>query len=159
VDFFHYLLGKKSEISDIETKDLLLAKTVLDIHRKRTHSSFILVPLLTIKPIHAIDRESAQKATLKRVELLKEVRELLLAEKNLSRKYLAEYLPSISWIKVVRDYEDTFIAYEGNGRVAALQHVFTEDDDIMVEVEEYHFKNRAKIIRRMNRVRRLNGLI
>lgn len=45
--FFSYLLGKKSEVKDLETKDILLTKAVLDIHRKRTHSLSLLVPLFS----------------------------------------------------------------------------------------------------------------
>jgi hypothetical protein len=68
-------------------------------------------------------------------------------------------MPSISWIKVVRENDDSYIAYEGNGRLIAMQNAFAPSEKILIEVEEYHFKNSKKIIRRMNRVRRLNGLL
>ncbi len=42
------------------------------------------------------------------------------------------------------------IADEGNGRLAALQEVFSPADGITVEVEEYYFKNPSKILRRIN---------
>lgn len=51
-----------------------------------------------------------------------------------------------------------YLAFEGNGRIAAMQKVFTPSDGIEVEVEQYHFRNTRKIVRRLNRVRRLNGL-
>jgi len=57
--FTRYLLGKTSELKELDSKDALLAKTVLDIHRKRTHSQFVLVPLFALKQIHAIDRDNA----------------------------------------------------------------------------------------------------
>lgn len=158
IAFIQYLSGKASELGDLDTKDALLAKTVLDIHRKRTHSEFVLVPLFALKQIHAIDRENAIVATEKRMQKLAEVKELLLQKKNITREILAKYLPSVSWIKVVKDYDNTYISYEGNGRLVAMQQVFSEADGINVEVEEYHFRNPTKILRRMARVRRLNGV-
>ena len=76
----------------------------------------------------------------------------------LTRAVLGEYLPSVSWVKVVRESENSYIAYEGNGRLAAMQRVFEPADEMLVEVEEYRFRNPAKILRRMNRVRKMNGL-
>ena len=155
--FINYLFGKKSELADLSAKDAVLAKVILDIHRKRTRSEFVLVPLSSLKPIHAIDRENALLTTAKRLEKLREVKGKLLAKRKITREVLAEYLPSISSIKVVKESADSMIAYEGNGRLAALQSVFEPADDIMVEVEEYYFRNPKKIVRRMKRVRRLNG--
>lgn len=152
-------MEKKSEVKDLETKDALLAKVVLDIHRKKTHSSFILVPLFHLKQIHAIDRESAIANTEKRRNKLQKAKDHLLQEKTISREILAKYLPSVSWIKVVKQSDKSFISYEGNGRLAALQKVFDPSDGIHVEVEEYYFKNPQKILRRMERVRKYNGLI
>ena len=37
--FFSYLLGKKSELSDLDVKDIMLTKAVLDIHRTRCHKT------------------------------------------------------------------------------------------------------------------------
>jgi len=85
------------------------------------------------------------------------VRNIILQKKNITRGVLGEYLPSVSWIKVVKEPDDSYISYEGNGRLAALQHVFSPSDGMSVEVEEYYFKNPKKILRRMSRIRRLNG--
>ena len=157
--FFRYLLNKRSELKDLDTKDALLAKVVLDIHRKRTHSSFAMVPLFAVRQIHIIDRDSAIASTEKRIQIVSAARQALLAKREISKALLAEYLPSVSGIKVVKQMDDSYIAYEGNGRLVALQTVFTPEDDLYIEVEEYHFHNRQKILRRMNRVRRLNGLL
>ena len=156
--FIKYLFGKSSEVGDLEAKDALLAKTVLDIHRKRTHSDFTMLPLFSLKQIHAIDRENALLSARQRVEILQNSRQELLNQKKLTREILDKLLPSVSGIKAVKQSDDIYIAYEGNGRLFALQQVFTPEDDIRVEVEEYHFRNQQKIIRRMNRVRRMNGL-
>ena len=157
--FISYLIGKKSELADLETKDALLAKTILDVHRKKTHSDFVIVPLFSLRQVHAIDHENAIRETENRVIALKENKNILLKNKILTRDLLSEYLPSISAIKVVKQSDDCYIAYEGNGRLVAMQEVFSSADGLNIEVEEYYFKNPAKILRRMNRVRRLNGLI
>ncbi len=159
IQFIKYLAGKTSELGDLETKDALLAKTVLSIHRKRAHSEILLVPLFSLKQIHAIDRENAIKATEERVKQLQKVKISLLEKKDLTQEVLADYLPSVSGIKVVKDTENSYISYEGNGRLVAMQKVFSPGDGINVEVEEYHFKNPEKILKLMARVRKLNGLI
>ena len=156
--FLNYLISKKSELADLEAKDALLAKVILDIHRKRSHSSFVTVALFSVKPIHAIDHDNAIQDTAKRIQALQQKKNVLLEKKVLTKELLAEVLPSISAIKVVKQSENNYIAYEGNGRLAALHKTFTESDGLMIEVEEYHFRNSAKILRRMGRVRRLNGL-
>jgi len=156
--FIKYLLGKSSELKDLETKDALLAKAVLDIHRKKSHSEFISIPLFALKQIHAIDRENAVAATNQRVEKLKTAKTSLMQYKHLSQSVLAEYLPSVSAIKVVKQSGDAYVAYEGNGRLVALQQVFSPDDLITIEVEEYSFNNPEKILKQIAKIRRLNGL-
>jgi hypothetical protein len=157
IDLIKYLFSKTTELGDLEAKDALLAKTVLDIHFKKTDSTFITVPLFSLNQIHAIDRDNAIQATQERVVTLQRVKNLLLKKKDLTRDVLAEHLPSVSWIKVVRQSDNNYIAYEGNGRLVALQQVFDLKDNINVEVEEYDFKNPKKILNRMEKVRRLNG--
>ncbi len=158
-NFILYLLGKTSEIGDLDTKDVLLAKVVLDIHRKRTHTRPVMVPLFSLQQIHAIDRDNAVAIMEKRVGQLKKVKGKLLEESNLTRKILDDYLPSVSGIKVVKENEQSYIAYEGNGRLVAMQRVFSPDDMIMVEVEEYFFRKPKKVVNRMKKVRRMNGFM
>jgi hypothetical protein len=86
-------------------------------------------------------------------------KEELLGHGQISCELLAQYLPSVSWIKVVHEKEGSYLAFEGNGRVAAMQQVFSPEENLAVEVEQYHFRNPRKIIKRLNRVRRLNGLL
>jgi len=155
--FFNYLFGKTSELGDLDTKDALLAKTVLDIHRKRTHSKLVLVPLFSLKQIHAIDRKNALRDTEKRMKVLQEIKNDLIRGKNITRDILNKHLPSVSGIKAVKQSDNSYISYEGNGRLVAMQQVFSPEDEIHIEVEAYYFKNQNKIIRRMQRVRKLNG--
>jgi hypothetical protein len=157
--FIRYLLGKSAELSELQQKDVLLGKVVLDIHRKRLRSEFVMVPLFALKQIHAIDRDTALASVTQRAETLRGVRDALLSNRAMTRETLATYLPSVSWIKVVRESPDSYIAYEGNGRLVALQQVFTPGDSMLVEVEEYLFRDPRRIIARMNRVRRMNGLL
>ncbi|THB78628.1 MAG: hypothetical protein D6B25_03710 [Desulfobulbaceae bacterium] len=67
-------------------------------------------------------------------------------------------MPSIFGIKVVKQSEQRCIVFEGNGRLNEKVEVFQPEDHIMLVVEQYHFKNNSNIIRRMNRVLRMNGL-
>jgi hypothetical protein len=154
-----YLIGKKSELDDLDVKDIVMAKAILDIHRKRTHKNFVSAPLFALRQIHTLDRENAILATRRRVEELEAHKEELLHLGKLTRDELSRHLPSVSWIKVVQEAPESYLAFEGNGRVAAMQAVFAPDDGLLVEVEQYIFRSPRKIIRRLNRVRRLNGLL
>lgn len=157
--WYRYLMGKRSELQEMDAKDLLLAKVILDIHRKRTHTEFLSVPLFHIKQIHLIDREASLRTTRERADVLTEHREKIIEKKEVTNEFLREYLPSVSAIKVVKESDTSYIAYEGNGRLVAMQQVFEPGDGISVEVELYHFKNMKKILRRVNRVRKMNGLL
>jgi hypothetical protein len=154
-----YLVGKKSEFEHLDVKDIVMAKVILDIHRKRTHKELAVLPLFSIHQIHVLDRENALRATEKRVETLIAHKPELLQARTLSCDLLGEYLPSVSWIKVVEERPGSYLAFEGNGRLAAMQRVFQAEDDMQIEVQRYHFRNPRTIVRRLNRVRRLNGLL
>jgi hypothetical protein len=157
--FFSYLAGKKSEVQELELKDVVMAKSILDIHRKRTHKELITVGLFSIRQIHMLDRDNALQATQQRVESLQAYKEELLATGTITCDDLAQLMPSVSWIKVVQNRPGGYLAFEGNSRLAAMQEVFAPSDGMKVEVEQYHFRNTRKIVRRLNRVRRLNGLL
>jgi hypothetical protein len=154
-----YLIGKADEIQDLDLKDVLMAKVILDIHRTRLRKEFVFVPLGYLKPIHTLDRPNAMQATEARVRALVPQREEFLRSGRMACADLAGVLPSVSWIKVVRENDSSFLAYEGNGRLAALHEVFGTDADLEIEVELYHFRNSKKIVRRLSRLRRLNGLL
>ena len=157
--FVAYLLGKTDEFQDLDLKDVLMAKVILDIHRRRIRKEFEFIPLGHLKPIHTLDRPNAIQSTEARIEALGPHRERLLSAGRVTCDDLAELVPSVSWIKVVEENQGSFLAYEGNGRLAALHGVFGPDADLEVEVEVYHFRNSKKIVRRLNRLRRLNGLL
>ena len=154
-----YLKGKKSEIEELDIKDIVMAKAILDIHRTRTHKEIVSVPLFALHQIHLLDRENAIEATRQRAEILEAHRDELLEHGTLSCELLARFLPSVSWIKVVEEKPKSYLAFEGNGRIAAMQRVFSPEEELTVEVELYRFRRPKKIVRRLNRVRRLNGLL
>lgn len=155
--WWHYLLGKRSEVAQMDYKDAYLAKVVLDIHRKRSGKRTTRVPLARLEPIHRIDRENAMRATRARVDALRPHRDALLATRLLDGEALQAILPSVSCIKVVKDGE-RWLAFEGNGRLYAMREVFAPEDGMQVEVEEYLFDDARSIRRRMQRVRALNRL-
>jgi hypothetical protein len=158
MEIIRYLFGKRSEVQDMDVGDILLTKVTLDIHRKRSGKRFIRTPLFSIKQIHPLDRSNTLRVTEKRVAVLGEHKEEIKAAGVVDRTTMAELLPSISWIKVVKEGEGSYIAYEGNGRLGAMQQVFCPEDGITVEVEEYLFRKPEKIIRRMKRVRKFNRM-
>ena len=155
--WLHYLLGKRSEVAQLDYKDAYMGKIVLDIHRKRRDKRIVLVPLAKLEPIHRIDRENALAATRARADALRAHRDALLATRTLDGAALQAIIPSVSAIKVVAD-GDRWLAFEGNGRLYAMREVFAADDDMQVEVEEYLFDDDRSLRRRLNRVRRLNRL-
>ncbi len=157
-EFFRYLLGKRSEVKDMGAKDALLAKVVLDIHRLKTGKLNKRVPLFALLPVHGLDRDNSMAVVNERVAALQQHKERLLAAKQLDQSLLHEVIPSVSAIKVVADGEGHYIAFEGNGRLGALVRVFSEADEMLIEVEEYQFKQTQKIVRRLNRVRKANKL-
>lgn len=156
--FFSYLWGKKTELSEMDERDGLLAKVVMDIHRKRSQSSFVFVPLSHLYPIHPINRENAIEATKERVLALEPFQGDLRKTRVLNRKNLNEYLPSVSAIKVVKMGTDFYVAFEGNGRLAALHKVFFPPDRLKLEVELYDFDDSTKIVKRINRLRKMHKL-
>ena len=155
--WLRYLLGKRSEVAQMDYKDAVMAKVVLDIHRTRRDKRIVLVPLAKLAPIHRIDRETALAATRARTEALRAHRDALLATRTLDGAALQAIIPSVSAIKVVAD-GDRWLAFEGNGRLYAMRDAFADDDGMQVEVEEYIFDDDRSIRRRLHRVRRLNEI-
>lgn len=156
--WWHYLLSKRSEVAQMDYKDAYMAKVVMDIHRKRTGKRLVQVPLALLDPIHRIDRDSALRSARERAEALRGHRDALLETRLLDSEALQAIIPSVSQIKVVREGE-RWLAFEGNGRLYAMREVFTADDGMRVEVEEYVFDDPRSIQRRLRRVRKLNRLL
>jgi hypothetical protein len=156
--WWRYLLGKRGELAALDYKDAVLAKAVLDIHRLRSDKRVVCVPLQQLFPVHRLDRDSALATLRERAAALRAHRQELLASRLLDTAALVRVIPSVSAIKVVRESPQRYLAYEGNGRLYAMREVFSADDGMQVEVEEYLFARPEKVLRRLRRVRRLNRL-
>ena len=137
-------------------RDLLLAKAVADIHRHVVRKRLQLVPLWSIQPMHGLDRDTALARLKERVELLKQHKQAIVRKRNLTRRNLLDFLPSISGIKAIEDGNGGYISFEGNGRVAACKQVFTDSDKLRLEVEVYTVDDPRKILRRVRRVQQRN---
>ncbi len=157
-NIFHYLLYKKSEFKEMKYKDILLIKLVLQIYREKTSSKQIWIPLYNLKSIHKIDRDNAIKLNKKRVSILNSNKPPLLDSHRISKESIHKYMPSITNIKVIQESEHTYVVFEGNSRIEALQQVFSRNEPILIEVECYSFHNPKLIQQQINSIRKLNGL-
>ena len=151
-----YLWSKLPELFDLGPKDALLAKLVLDIHRKRSHTTAQMVALHGLEPVHALDRPEVLAKVEERCAALRRVEEDWRRRRQLRRDDLMQVLPSVSGFKALATDDGRYITFEGNGRLAALQRVFTPADGLEVEVEVYHIAEHRKILRRARRVQRRN---
>jgi hypothetical protein len=72
---------------------------------------------------------------------------------------LHEFLPSVSDIKVADLGSGRYVAFEGNGRLAALREGLGADVQLPVEVERYRFntRDRGRFHRQIDKLRRKNG--
>ena len=156
--FWDYLFSKRKEVKELDKKDIFLAKFMIDAGRNKRGSEFFLIPLNNIDKIHIIDRENAISKLNERISVLEENKAEIRERKNIDREFLGKYLPSISWIKVIKRKDDTYIAFEGNGRLEAFKKVFDKDDNLNIEVEVYTFRSYKKMLRRAERVRKYNGI-
>lgn len=155
---WNYLLSKRKEVKDLDKKDIFLAKFMIDAGRNRKSSEFLMVRLNDIDKIHIIDRENAIAKLNERISILEENKTEIKERKSIDREFLGKYLPSISWIKVIKRKNSTYIAFEGNGRLEAFKKVFDKEENLNIEVEVYTFRSYKKMLRRAERVRKYNGI-
>ena len=135
--FWNYLFSKRKEVKELDKKDIFLAKFMIDAGRNKRGSEFFLIPLNDIDKIHIIDRENAVSKLNERITVLEDNKAEIREKKNIDREFLGKYLPSISWIKVIKRKDNTYIAFEGNGRLEAFKKVFDKNDNLNIEVEVY----------------------
>ena len=157
--FWNYIFSKRKELKDLDKKDIFLAKFMVDVGRITKSTEFQMISLDKIEKIHVIDRGNALTKLNERIEILNKYKDEIIKEKQINREFLGKYLPSISWIKVLKTKNDKYIAFEGNGRLEAFKEVFDKDSNIIIEVEVYTFRSYNKMLRRAERVRRYNGII
>ena len=155
-NLFRYFYDKRSELRHLRFRDILLARTVLDIHRHAQTRIPVLVPVWSIEPLHTIDRDTAMDKVEERSRVLRDNRQEIRRLRYLERSVLMRYMPSVSGIKIIEDGSGGFISFEGNGRVAAIKQVFDRLAGINIEAELYILDDVKKIMRRVNRVRNRN---
>lgn len=155
-NFIRYVYDKRSELQHLRFRDILMARAVTDIHRHVVRKKVKTVPLWSIRPMHCLDRESAQVKLDQRVQVLTGHRQEIKKLNVLTGKRLSNYLPSISGIKVISGGHGGYISFEGNGRVEALRQVFSNGDNLKLEVEVYYVDDLKKILRRVRRVQKRN---
>lgn len=152
-----WLKEKRHEIPRLRLRDALLGKAVADIHRHTTNTVSELTPLADIHPIHAIDRPGAINTLRKRISSLQLDLAELTDHHSLTDDTLRELLPSVSGFHGVRQGH-SIITFEGNGRLAALKEVLGYRSQLRIAVTIHEVDAPGKIARRVQRLRRLNGL-
>ncbi len=137
-------MQKAPEIKHLNKNDLLLAKVVARIQAEKVSQSTVYIPLDKIKLIHPINRDTAKDKLAGRVRALESAKENILKEGKISKELQEKYIPSATWIKVVEMPTGEYVAWEGNGRVAALKEVF-EDFQLRVEVEIFELSGTSTV--------------
>lgn len=99
------------------------------------------MPLFCIALFHPINRETAFKKTEERTRAIASCKQELLRQGVITMDFLKEITPSAHLVKVVRAGGDACIVFEGNGRIAAFQKVFTPQDNMKIEVELYELND------------------
>jgi len=156
--FLKYLFGKRSELLHLSLKDAntYVAVTSIYVHTRRTEKRF--VPLDTIKPLHPMERCAAVKMVENRSERLERHKERLIGTGRLDCATQDELMPSVTPINVIVDSDDDkLIAFEGNGRLEAINRVFHASMNLLVEVMVYHPSNLEICLRRLRAIRASYG--
>lgn len=148
-----WILHKTPELKQLSVSDALLAKIVIDIKREAKDPQFKSVPLHAIRPIHPINRQTAIEKVHDRVKSLLLIRDRLLREGMISNEVLIEAMPSVSPIQVI-PFDGHYIAFEGNGRLAALHEAF-KHDEIKLEVEEFEISDNSHILEDIKKLQEL----
>lgn len=158
VNFVKYLFEKRCEFKSLGYKDILMTRAILKIHDEKVRKNLKLVPLKNLLLLHGLDRKNALKKVEERIRSLELHKHELLKSKQLTKNTLLWFIPSVSGIKVIPSKKDKFVAFEGNGRIFAMQKVFAHEGDMLVEVEIYELEKPDTILKMLHKIRRLNHL-
>lgn len=152
INIKNWLFNKVPEITSLSQSDALLAKIVLKIKQEAQNREFRKVDLNSVKLIHPIKRESAIEKLNERIDSVNKNKEKISANKFITNKALIEIMPSVSPVQVI-PYKGDFLAFEGNGRVLALQKVFKEN--ILIEVEVFSIPENSTIYSDLETLKKL----
>ncbi len=156
--FAAYLIGKRHELLDLRYRDILMGKTILRIHQDYVRKQLVKIPLRSVCLLHGLNRANSLRVLDERMRQLKLHQDEILSCQEVSKEVLDKIMPSVSGVKVVSNAKGGYIAFEGNGRVCALQKVLAGHDGVLVEVEQYVLAKPGKILKNLNRIRKLNNL-
>ncbi len=134
-NFFWYWYQKRNEIKYLKIRDLKQANiiTQIGLFTEKREQVFLNLEKINIF-LHPIDRKSSLKKLEKRKKILKKQKKEILNIGEISIDKMDKFLPSITPIKVVEIEKDSFLVWEGNGRIKALVDVFKENKNIKIEV-------------------------
>lgn len=154
-----WVSSKTGELHQLDHRDAYMAHLVLQILQTSKANSFAYVDLSDLHPLHPTDnRENTVAAIEKRAAVIEKRKDALLEKKHLSKEVIAELMPSATYIRVISRSKGGFVTFEGNGRVAALNHVFVPSDGIRVEVDVYHPKRLRNIERMVKKLHKMHGM-
>ena len=148
-----YVSGKRSEIKQMDHRDLYAAKVITEIQARKHSETTRVLPIEDILYFHPINRESALEKVREREQVIRQYESELREQGVLTKEWMREHLSSLTYCKVV-PYGDKFVAYEGNGRLMAIRNVIPEG--IGIEVDYIDIPNSLE--RKIRKVRQKNGI-
>lgn len=146
------LWGKQKlpELKELDMSDLIMAKVIADINRLSTGYENIFVSYKSLKPIHAINRGSANSkcddradAARKAISVL-QANELRLSESLIAVEESLKEFQSVTGFQVVKLSDSDgggYVTFEGNGRRESLKRALQDypNLDLLVEVRLFQF--------------------
>ncbi len=156
---WNWCFSKKDEVFELSYKDAFMAHIVLEIMTNPSNQEFVYAPLNDLHSIHPVDnRENTIEATKKRTAIVEKEKTRLLALKQINKETIAEILPSATYIRAVKNGENGYYTFEGNGRVAALQNVLSSSDGITIELDLFTPRKPRRVLRYIRKLRKLHGM-
>jgi hypothetical protein len=146
------LWGKQKlpELTELDMSDLIMAKVIADINRLSTGYESIFVSYKSLKPIHAINRGSANAKCDDRADAARKAISVLqangmrLSESLIAAEESLKEFQSVTGFQVVQlsgSDGGGYVTFEGNGRRESLKRAFQDNPniDLFVEVRLFQF--------------------
>jgi|GEM_PF-1966682 len=166
--FFEWGAQKLPELAKMDVPDLLLAQAVAEIRATNVRVEHVFLDHRKMRPIHPINRPTAEAKADERAAALKDAMPLVEAHgRRLSEDLIAAHdelaaFKSVTGFQVVDMGEgEGYVTFEGNGRRAAIARALG-DEALDVEVRQFHFADDDAldtIRRRIRKVQKANGSI
>jgi len=140
---------KIPELTEMDLSDIIMAKAIADINRLSTSQEKIFVSYKALRPIHAINRDTANDKCNERAAIARKALPLLqssgyrLSESLIAAEPSLKEFQSINGFQVVpmATQSGQYVTFEGNGRREALKRAFENmpEVDLFVEVRLFQF--------------------